>query len=412
MTNIRRFFVSFLSLLAVMVAWCSPILAQGPIDEDIQYGQLKSHELGESVCAFSSVKLYNQPNEGGQVIEEIRFMQLLKNYGDYAYNRSERREYLHVLTSQGNEGWINERFVVVRGAPVVLLKESRIFEKPNAPSSGTGTSFYAGTMLILSDFNERWVKLTSKGKERVGWVEAFDDIAVEPLDIEVAGLYEKAMALTDRYDRKRSLNEIKKQREYRISPVYDLVEAEIENIRNQESLVQHTPGNDIPQNNGPVEPVYFPNGEDDVYAGQEDDVYTEDLPAVDWTETTDNAVGDVRGGENLKVRLPSSQIVEKEVFDFETGQITYRIIETGTIQPVEAKKPKTQYYAYHKTLPIGSKILLEIPGGRGFLPLEVIARLKSDNPHCVGLNGQVIREIFGEIAAKDVASVTITYQRP
>lgn len=103
---------------------------------------------------------------------------------------------------------------------------------------------------------------------------------------------------------------------------------------------------------------------------------------------------------------------EREVVDMASGQAYIRVRETGTIQPVKAKKPASEYYAYHKSLPIGSKVLMAVPGTQMFIELEIIARLRSDNPHMIGLGGETIKAVFGEIAAKDVGSVSIEYPKP
>ncbi|MEL6132942.1 MAG: hypothetical protein AAFR59_06215, partial [Bacteroidota bacterium] len=101
--------------------------------------------------------------------------------------------------------------------------------------------------------------------------------------------------------------------------------------------------------------------------------------------------------------------------DLETNETVQIVRETGTIQPVKAKNPPNIYYAYHKTLPKGTKIRLEVPGASGkykWVELTVIDRLRSDNPNVVGLGKEVIQKVFKESQAKNVAAATILYPLP
>ena len=58
---------------------------------------------------------------------------------------------------------------------------------------------------------------------------------------------------------------------------------------------------------------------------------------------------------------------------------------------------------------VGESILLEVPGTGSFVQLEVIAKLRGDNPNVVGLGGEVIKKVFGQTTAKAIGRATIIY---
>ena len=84
----------------------------------------------------------------------------------------------------------------------------------------------------------------------------------------------------------------------------------------------------------------------------------------------------------------------------DTNKSYNRVTETGTIMEVDGpRRPKNKYWCYHKTRPIGSEVLLHVPGG-GIVKLEVVARLRPNNKNAIGLGKQVLEEVYGSRFAK------------
>ena len=351
-----------------------------------------------SVCAWDRAQLYADPGNSSDVISTIHFSEEVMHLGREAFVRGgENSNYIWVETEDGRKGWINDEYFVSGGGNVVLLKNSSIFEKPSTPNSISKRSFVAGDLAILTEFANGWVKLTGKEKKKMGWVQGYDAISTEDYDIETASLIDQALAERNVEDRRAELRRIRDGRSF-LSPQM----REVIDIRLEQTYRSNRPSrnNDIDDDRDYYvdEGDYFPGGEDDI-AG------TGDMGRDRGQDFDDNS------SPLDRLNRDGSYITEREVIDANTGESYIRVTETGTIQPVKAKKPRTIYYAYHKSLPVGSTVLLEVPGTKKFVKLEIIAPLKSSNKHMIGLGSEVIKAVYGETQAKNVPSATISYPK-
>lgn len=341
-----------------------------------------------SVCAWDRASLHADPGTSSDVISSIHFSEEVMHLGREAFVRGENNNYVWVETEAGKEGWINDAHFVTGGGNVVLLKNKSIFEKPSTPNSISNVSFEAGELAILTEFANGWVRLTGKKKRKMGWVEGYDAISTRDYDIETAALIDKALASERVEDRRTGLRTIRDGRSFISPQMREVVDRKLDQS-------YQTPRK---RNNN--------DGEGDIYFDDRD-----------YRAEGEDAFADNGGGfsEGTRGNVTRSQegyfISEREVVDMNTGESYIRVEERGTIQPVKAKNPKNIYYAYHKTLPKGTIVLLEVPGTNRFVKLEVIAPLKSSNKHMIGLGKEVISAVYGETQAKNISSASISYPK-
>lgn len=406
----RSSFLPILSLLISGLMSLTPAQAQpGVYYETVEPGAF-------FICAWETVRVHEYPNLGSPNVGSIVYTEEVRHNGREAFVRSENRNYLYVETEDGTQGWVNEAFLVQGGGAVVILDNAAIFSKPNTNTSITNQQFTGGDIVVLSEFRDGWVRLTGKKKEKEGWVQGYDKLSAEHFDIEAATLLASALAIQNSDDRMRELRELRGGRSY-LSPEMQIV---IDRSIASASAPAPTYNN---QNTQPYNgPVYYDDPTTSQPAQQQQ-------PSTPYYATGEDAFSNnsgtnpTRSQNNQNTSSPVMRPTtaapvnpyayqEREVVDMASGQAYIRVRETGSIQPVKAKKPGTEFYAYHKSLPIGSKVLMAVPGTQMFIELEVIARLRSDNPHMIGLGGETIKAVFGEIAAKDVGSVSIEYPKP
>lgn len=344
-----------------------------------------------SICAWKSTFLLENPGRGSQQVGTILFTEELEHLGKEAFVRGENHNYVWVKTRDGNTGWIEESFIVRNGGVVVIMESAVIYDKPATLSSRTNSFFGAGEIAILSDFREGWIRLTSQYRERTGWIEGYNRISVEDADIETASLLAVAMENRNLNDRRAQLRKISETRG-RISPgMAAILDASINGT-------YATPATSAPTVSRPVstQPVKPATNTPDPWQGGED-VFVDDGTTGSPSVARDNS--------------QTQGMVIKEVIDMQTGRSYQRVYETGAIQPVVNKKAKNIYYAYHKTLPIGSMVLLQVPGTDYTVQLEIIARLRENNPNVIGLGPEVIEKVFGVNQAKNAPAATISYPK-
>jgi hypothetical protein len=336
-----------------------------PLRGQVYYEKKPEDADKVSICVWPQVPLFAEPGQSSELATYALFGEELRHLGEEALVRRERNNYVLVETRDGVRGWIDDQYIIRHAGLAVMLENARVFNKPSSYATSSGLRFYAGELVVLSDWEENWVYLTGEKGRIFGWVEGYDRLSVEAIDIEVAGMLRRALMIEDPNDQLIALRSILSRSEYSRSPVYRIVE---------DVVAQLT----IPQSAPPVE-------------------------------------GDVFGmPENGEPSAsPSDDPAYQEVVMYdENNQPFVRVKEIGTVQAVEAKNPPSMYYAYHKSVPIGDKILLQIPGDQGYIELDVVSRLRESNPNVVGLGAEVIQKVLGASRAKEVDQVTILYVKP
>lgn len=349
-------------MLALFLLFC---LVLSPLMGQVYYEKKPEDVDKVSICAWPQVKLFAEPGQSSEMLTYALFGEELRHLGEEALVRRERNNYVLVETRDGVKGWIDDQYIIRNAGLVVMLENARVFNKPSSYATSSGLRFYAGELVVLSDWEENWVYLTGEKGRIFGWVEGYDRLSVEATDIEVAGMLRRALKIEDPNDQLTALRDIINRSEYSSSPVYRIVE---------DVVVQLTTPESVPPPDG--DPFGMPENGEPAAAPSDDPNYQEVV-----------------------------------MYD-DNNQLFVRVKEIGTVQAVDAKNPPSMYYAYHKSVPIGEKILLQIPGDQGYVELEVVARLRESRPHVVGLGAEVIKKVLGVNSAKEVDQVTILYVKP
>ncbi|MEO1451155.1 MAG: hypothetical protein AAFV07_16615, partial [Bacteroidota bacterium] len=77
--------------------------------------------------------------------------------------------------------------------------------------------------------------------------------------------------------------------------------------------------------------------------------------------------------------------------------------EKGAIYQMEPlKRMRTDFYAAHPTLPMGTRVRLAIPDNSGFVELEIVARAPSRNQAILGLPPACVEALFGDRVPRTV----------
>ncbi len=311
------------------------------------------------ICAWPKAGVRDTPGDRGQYIQSIYFGEQVRLYSN-DIRRADGKNFIHVETTSGRVGWVDQYYFISGGGLVTLLEGKTIYEAPS-PVTATTESYRPGELLILSDYQDgNWVELIGERKRLSGWVKGIDEVSFNAVDIEFAKLYQDALSKTSVTQRLRELEKIRR--------MPDLARSGLEPIITLAALEYSSPDREV--------------------------IITD--PVTDEVIYYDDGSGEFRGPTD---ELQPEVVVEK-VIDMETGRYYNRVTETGLIAEVDGpKKPKSIYWAYHKTRPKGSKVLLHVPEG-GYLQLEIVDRLRKDNPASIGLGKQVLEAIYGTRHAK------------
>lgn len=386
-----KYFWNFCALLFLL-------LTVGPlVSAQTVYIDYTDDEGLSAVCAWESARLYKQPGEAS-LVGTVLFGEEVTHLGQEALVKEEKRNYILVKTNEGKIGWINEIFLVKDAGLVVVTEKSRLYENPGSFASAKDDFIRAGELAILNNYQEDWVFLIGKEKAKSGWIKGYDLLSVDADDIAIASMLDKARSRRTRSEQLTALKNIGQSRGFMDSRMAPIIKDEIRRVNLAEEDRISEGERYLNEKD-----EFRPNGEDDMAV----DIWNSrgpDRNELDRLEelSNPNNVIEEKGGYRLE---------RQEVVDFQTNQTLIRYRETGSIAPVKAKNPPSIYYAYHKELPKGSKVLLEVPGTDKFVELTIIAPLRKTNPNMIGMGSELLKAVYGESQAKNVTAATILYYK-
>lgn len=323
------------------------------------YAQVPAYpEVDSMVCVSNRVGIYDVPGATGRYLSSVYFGDQVRKVPNSRTIRFNGKNFIEVATRGGMTGWTEADLFVEGGGVVTLLEDKQIHQSPSA-TSVTTDYFRAGELYVLSDFDgSNWVELMTREKTAIGWVKGIDEISFSEEHIRFATLIHQARQITDVMEQKRELEKIRRLPGFNQSGFSPIV---------QRMLAGYVDGDIVYIDDQPEGGVYY-----------DDNVVSTPFPRSE----------------------PEAEVVVEKVIDMETGRYYNRVRETGTIAEVDGpKRPQSIYWAYHKTRPINSQILLHLPEG-GYVQVQVVARLRQDNPAAIGLGKKLLEAVYGTRHAK------------
>lgn len=120
---------------------------------------------------------------------------------------------------------------------------------------------------------------------------------------------------------------------------------------------------------------------------------------------TKEELGATKGAPSPTKTVVNNNNVVSPPSQFARGEIN----ESGDYTTVADQNDYgTRFYAYHKTLPIGTKIKIGIPDNAGFVEVEVVGRMAKSQKAMIGLSPACVAIVAGN---GNIAPVSISYDR-
>ncbi len=126
-------------------------------------------------------------------------------------------------------------------------------------------------------------------------------------------------------------------------------------------------------------------------------VYRTSTPPVSQPQAsavTQQPVTSVRGKDGTIYEMPAFNIYGQVAMQLRYGEVA------------DPRVTSTRFYAYHKSLPLGTKLNLLIPANSGYVELEIVGRLDPNSSADIGLSPACVSLVKGA-TTNDI--VTITY---
>ncbi|MEM6260955.1 MAG: SH3 domain-containing protein [Bacteroidota bacterium] len=333
-----------------------------------------------ALCLWDAVGVRSTPGRDSRPFGTVYFGEEVEVLGDTAFVPRENRVYIKIRSKKGIEGWVHKYLFAANGSMVVLLKDADIYKSPGSIATITNVAFKSGSLAAMTDFQDNWVELIGRKRQAVGWIrrdEANGELlSIADRDIQVASLMAVAEEKDDLRERLDALEKIRQIPNFNESPISTMVLERIQRDLSDLTSQQAQQANAYNGGNAaPAQPQYD---------------YVEALPEGSNTRQATIPVA------NPSVPGSQSSMNREMVIDSNTGIRYTKVTERGPIYEVRGPKDaKSIYFGYHKTLPKGTRVMLNVPDNPGFVEIEIINKLSADRPQIIGLSKECIQSVYG-----------------
>lgn len=346
---------------------------------------------GQLYCVWNQVTLRSGPGKTAPYLNGVFFGEVVEKTGEEAYAREEQRTYIKVRTSEGVVGWVHE-FLFIEGIGMAVITEpGRIYKRPRTVSTITDQSFLPGELVVLVAENNGWINLIGREKKKLGWIEGAAKVTTSFQELEIGSLFYDAKKKTKPEEKQQALAKLLEEARASRSPLTQAIEMEMRGQNYQLPLVDSRVSTQ-PQPQSAL-------------ASQQEDPFHSRLsyqqppaqePAFQSGFTNPSSRNDYLNSLNASAR---QQTTTRDGIVTESGKAT--IISSLSREP-------DIYYAFHKDLPVGSKLYVDIPGNAGFIELRVVGNLPGNSQFTVGLPVACYDALLGN---SDSRELSITYQQ-
>ena len=190
-------------------------------------------ELMNVVCMWPTpVSLREEPSSKGKYITSMSLGESGTTYGESATDSatSKVREYVKITLGDGTEGWIQKNLTAIDVTPYVVKSKTKLYKRPDILTPGK-KDFNMMQFIVVSETQGDWMKVKGKrsrdGWFSEGWVK-LSHLSSSEIDITVAILTERALAISDKAKKLDALNEITDNADFSgsifISSIQDMID--------------------------------------------------------------------------------------------------------------------------------------------------------------------------------------------
>lgn len=275
----------------------------------------------------------------------------------------------------------------------VITEPGKIYKRPRTVSTITDQSFLPGELVVLVSENNGWINLIGREKKKLGWIEGASKVTTSFQEQEIASLFYDAKKKTNPEDRQQALTKLLEEARASRSPLSQAIEMEIRGQSYQLPLVDSRPSS---QTQTRTQPAFTSQQTDPFNSRSSYQQSVTNEPEFQSGYASPSSRTDYLNSLNSSTR---QQAPSRDGIVTESGRAT--IISSLSREP-------DIYYAFHKDLPVGAKLYVDIPGNNGFIELRVVGNLPNNSPFTVGLPVACYDALLGN---SDSRELSITYNQ-
>ncbi len=174
--------------------------------------QISAGDLKQSVCVWDKAALKDSPTAQGKWLASVNRGEKFKYLGDTQDDNSGSKPvtYHKIQLQDGKEGWIQGDFVVLKGKAAAIVQDAVIYSRPDLLTK-TDKSFSKFDIVAIKAVQDDFIEVVGKRKDgkwiESGWIKPAG-VTIADIDVAVASLTLRAMAITDEDKRDEALLDI------------------------------------------------------------------------------------------------------------------------------------------------------------------------------------------------------------
>ncbi|MCI4666707.1 MAG: hypothetical protein MRZ79_01000 [Bacteroidia bacterium] len=317
-------------------------------------------------CAWEKVALKKEANSSSNTLQTLSYGDQVSVMGGLLYVADENITYIKVESIQEKVGWVDQFLFMENATRTVILEEATIFERPNTPSTITMSTFTPGQEILRGKYSNGWVFVSSKNKKNLGWIKSDIRYSQAKKDLDLAQKWSKLKDLPLE-KRKKDVIALVKEADSKSSPLAQII------------------------------------------LESDEDVAFEMVEIERKINARNTSRSINKRSQPEKPQAKTGQFKQRLVWDAVENEYFTEVVETGPAIPVvKTIEYNTPFYAYHKTLEVGTEIKLDLPDNSGFVQLVIMGRLPEDSPAILALPPLCLSSVFGTTQPGDIV---ISYRK-
>jgi len=186
-----------------------------------------SEDLSNKGVLLWNSSIISAASKEGKWVASYQFGNTLTLTGKKEENTAEKRTYIEVTGPDGKSGWINEYMVATNAKVGVATSDLTLYKNPDVMSVSSDKISVGDIVAISGESKDGFRQIYGKEKKIKGFVNLFDNISSEPVDLTVAVLYQQALSKTSTDDQIKALQAIVSNQANATSKIYNVVNGKL-----------------------------------------------------------------------------------------------------------------------------------------------------------------------------------------
>ncbi len=184
------------------------------VEETGDPGDMENTDIQESpiICMWSAISLRENPSSKAKRVTTIYLGETATYKGVTEKDTSiaKGKDYAKIELIDGTTGWVEVRFFAIDAQPYVVKDVSKLYKRPDI-LTGTKKEYDKMQFVVVLEEKGEWMKVKGKRAKDTwfseGWMKA-NHLTNTSIDVSVAILASRALAISDKEKKIEALNEI------------------------------------------------------------------------------------------------------------------------------------------------------------------------------------------------------------